>query len=173
MAQATTDVYIFRGIRFAAPPTGNLRFSKPAPPLQEPKSQINDGSLWHGCQPVVPGWIAPPQFTTGYVGDEDCLFLDLYVPKKVFDGKAGYVPTMFWLFSGAFVVGSSRTEGPPWGLLEKAEGKMIYVSANYRLGAFGWLAGPTFRKGEGVVENAGFYDQLSGRWAQFKRIEGC
>lgn len=111
---------------------------------------------------MVPGWIAPPQFTIGYVGDEDCLFLDVWVPKKVFDGKAGHVPTMFWLFSGAFVVGSSRTEGPPWGLLKAADKPMIYVATNYRLGAYGWLAGPTFRKGAGTVENAGLHDQIAG-----------
>jgi len=91
--------YVFRNVRFAAPPVGNLRWAKPAPP--QPNSTLHDGSYGPKCVQsavsglnlVGPGNTSPVgaainQFLGGIPvplfqgGDEDCLFLDLYVPGK-------------------------------------------------------------------------------------------
>ena len=65
---ATGDFYVYANVRFAAPPVGSLRFQEPQPPLQE--TTINDGSVTGNC------------FT-----QEDCLFLDIYVPASAQAGS--------------------------------------------------------------------------------------
>lgn len=113
--------------------------------------------------------------------NEDCLFLDVMVPKNVFE-KGGTsalkgAPVMVWIFGGGYVFGSKTNYGDPAGILARSEtgGRegVVYVAINYRcvlvkrtcctwllmnnrLGAFGWLAGPTF-SGQGGTPNLGLY----------------
>lgn len=101
---------------------------------------------------------------------EDCLFLDIYVPGSVLttaqkNGTAN-TPVVVWLFGGAFVFGSKDylSGGPDLkpmyngtGLLMADTGNVIFVAGNYRLGAFGWLAGTTMES-QGLP-NAGLSDQ--------------
>jgi hypothetical protein len=65
---ATGDFYVYKNVRFAAPPVGSLRFQKPQPPLTE--TTINDGAIGGNC------------YT-----QEDCLFLDIYVPASAQAGS--------------------------------------------------------------------------------------
>ena len=105
---------------------------------------------------------------------EDCLFLDVYVPKSAFDSGAANTPVVVWFFGGAYIFGSKNAFGPnmPFysgdGILESASKipkDVIFVAGNYRVGAFGWLAGPTMKK-DGLP-NAGLYDQrLVLQWVQ-------
>ncbi len=97
---------------------------------------------------------------------EDCLFLDVYVPSSAFAPGAAKTPVVVWFFGGAFLFGSKNQFGAdnPFytgqGLLEAAArfGRdVIFVAGNYRLGAFGWLAGPSV-EADGRP-NAGLYDQ--------------
>jgi carboxylesterase type B len=100
---------------------------------------------------------------------EDCLFLDVAVPQKIFDnrGKGSGAAVFVWIHGGGYVGGSK--EGSPTGFLKRstnhnAEG-VVYVALNYRLGAFGWLSGPTFQA-DGTA-NAGLYDQrFALEWVQ-------
>jgi carboxylesterase type B len=102
--------YNFSNIRYAAPPVGNLRFTVPTPPTGR---VFNNGSHAVTCIQVAPAWTADtdawlangtaalnisagyqaPNLTTlppvDYQTSEDCLFLDLMVPKDIFD-NAGY-----------------------------------------------------------------------------------
>jgi carboxylesterase type B len=102
---------------------------------------------------------------------EDCLFLDVVVPKKVFDnaGKGKGAAVLVWIYGGGYTIGSKSGSGNPAGLIKRslnhdAEG-VIYVTLNYRLGAFGWLSGPTFQK-DGTA-NAGLHDQrFALEWVQ-------
>ena len=99
------------------------------------------------------------------------MFLDVVVPKKIFDkgpgGKGAAV--MVWIYGGGYTAGSKSASGNPAGLIKRSmthgrEG-IIYVALNYRLGAFGWLAGPTLQS-DGVA-NAGLYDQrFALEWVQ-------
>lgn len=98
--------------------------------------------------------------------EEDCLFLDVVVPQKVFE-KAGHSPdaparpVLVHLHGGGYCIGSKAFYNDPVGLLSRSQTDgsdgIVYAAMNYRLGAFGWLAGPSFQK-DGTA-NAGFYDQ--------------
>lgn len=77
---------------------------------------------------------------------------------------------MVWSFGGGFYSGSAESQGNPAGLVARSVSGtspgMIYVSFNYRLGALGWLSGPTFST-SGGTQNAGLYDQrLVLEWVQ-------
>ena len=101
--------------------------------------------------------------------DLDCLFLDVIVPKKTMDQakKGSGTPVLVWIFGGGYTA-NDKTSLNPAGLVDRgiANGKeYIFVAMNYRLGAFGWLAGPTLQS-DGTA-NAGLYDQrLALEWIQ-------
>ncbi len=105
---------------------------------------------------------------------EDCLFLDVYVPRASLLSRAADTPVVVWFYGGAFLFGSKSQFGPklPFysgqGIVESAASfnqRVIFVAGNYRVGAFGWLAGPSMaRDGR---PNAGLYDQrLLLQWVQ-------
>lgn len=101
---------------------------------------------------------------------EDCLFLDVFAPKQIFEqaGKGPGAPVLVWIYGGGYTGGSKNYN--PAGLLaasgNKTQGDIIYVAMNYRLGALGWLSGPTFQA-EGGVSNLGLYDQrMALEWIQ-------
>ncbi|KAK4981106.1 hypothetical protein LTR66_010207 [Elasticomyces elasticus] len=102
---------------------------------------------------------------------EDCLFLDVVVPEQIFNSAdKGYgAPVLVWIYGGGYTLGGKSSSGNPAGLLERGKtsngGNVIYVSMNYRLGAFGWLSGPTFQANG--TANAGLYDQrMALEWVQ-------
>ncbi|KAL8800938.1 MAG: hypothetical protein Q9182_004820 [Xanthomendoza sp. 2 TL-2023] len=182
------DIYVFKNIRFAAPPTGNLRWAKPAPPT--PESGIQDGSYGPTCiqapikgpQLTGPGADSPigqafNQFLGGIPvpslqkASEDCLFLDIYVPAKAINNPSLKLPVISWIYGGAFIFGAKDQAEPilPFydgtGLLQQSGGNVIFVASNYRLGAYGFLAGTTMEK-DGLP-NAGLYDQRAAlQWIQ-------
>ncbi|PIG80691.1 carboxylesterase [Aspergillus arachidicola] len=106
---------------------------------------------------------------------EDCLFLDVVVPQKVFGRAQGktpvpkesLAPVIVYFYGGGHALGNKGGVDPS-GLIQRSQqqGKdgVIHVALNYRLGAFGWLAGHTVsRKG---TPNAALHDQLLGlTWA--------
>jgi acetylcholinesterase len=88
--------------------------------------------------------------------------LDVFVPKGVLT-KAGQgfgAPVLVWIYGGGYTFGNKYND--PAGLLaasgNSSNGEIIYVSINYRLGAFGFQAGPSFNA-EGGVSNVGLHDQ--------------
>ncbi|KAA6409016.1 MAG: carboxylesterase family [Lasallia pustulata] len=106
---------------------------------------------------------------------EDCLFLDVVVPQAIFHKASNTTndtcgaPVLVWIYGGGYTAGDKSGSGNPAGLIKASqvtgsEG-VIYVSMNYRLGAFGWLSGPTLQS-DGTA-NAGLYDQrLALEWVQ-------
>lgn len=109
-----------------------------------------------------------PSPIPGGAEDEDCLFLDIYVPNKVLPPKsASKVPVVVYIFGGAYIFGGKETvitsEGKQWslydgqGTINTAENGIIWVVANYRLSAYGWLAGDTVE--HNGSPNAALYDQ--------------
>lgn len=191
----TGNYYNFSNIRYAAPPTGNLRFRAPKAPKKN-RGTIQTGSPDRICAQAGPAWsIIAGQFIPEYLQGqtvfnessfntstgpappldprttEDCLFLDVLVPKNIFDnaGKGKGAPVLVWIYGGGYTEGSKSGSGNPAGLLAASGGtkgdKIIYVSMNYRLGAFGWLSGPTFQ--ENGTANAGLHDQrFALKWVQ-------
>ena len=117
----TTQIYLFKNIRFAAPPLGSLRFAAPAPPEPD-SSTIHDGSYGPICRQSVPAGgfnvvgpgnehplgatinqivgQAPSAFTSE--GDEDCLFLDVYVPGAAVRKDRTGLKVVVYLTGGAY-----------------------------------------------------------------------
>ena len=124
-------IQVFRGIRYAAPPTGDRRFRPPVAP--EPWTDVADCTKHSPVAPQNPspleamfGADPPPQ-------SEDCLTLNVFTPAT--DG--GSRPVMVWIHGGAFVTGSGST---PWydGTSFATRHDIVVVTINYRLGALGF-----------------------------------
>jgi para-nitrobenzyl esterase len=150
---------VFRGIPFAKPPTGELRFRAPQAP--EP---------WTGVRPARAFGPSAMQSLSGLTGNtvpeplsEDCLYLNVYTPAV--DGRRR--PVFFWIHGGAFVSGSSSQALYDGGRLCE-RGDVVVVTINYRLGALGfshWSEAERARLG--VTSNAGNLDQVAAlRWVQ-------
>ncbi|KAL9582931.1 MAG: hypothetical protein Q9203_005285 [Teloschistes exilis] len=108
---------------------------------------------------------------------EDCLFLDVVVPEQIFaqtqnsTSASKGAPVLVWIYGGGYTAGEKTGGGlyNPAGLIKASQvdgsDGVIYVAPNYRLGAFGWLAGPSVQS-DGTA-NAGLYDQrLALQWVQ-------
>lgn len=104
---------------------------------------------------------------------EDCLFLDIYAPASNFDGSGKPIkqlPVIVWFYGGAYAFGSKNLGGglPLYtgqSMLAAQDYQAVFVAGNYRLGAFGWLAG-SYMESAGQP-NAGLYDQaLLLSWVQ-------
>jgi len=125
------QVSVFRGIPFAAPPIGPLRFRAPQP-----------AAPWHGVRSALAFGPAAMQGTSKVLGmeaigpkSEDCLYLNVFTPAA--DGRKR--PVMFWIHGGAFKLGSASS--PLYeGSRLAARGDVVVVTTNYRLGALGYLS---------------------------------
>ena len=126
-------IFIFKGIPYAAPPIGNLRWLPPQTAIP-----------WQGIRPAKEfGSIAPQNEMPGgdvlglemnETQDEDCLFLNIWT--RGLDNKRR--PVMIWIHGGAFIIGSgSQTMYRNHNLVARKD--LVLVSINYRLGAFGFL----------------------------------
>lgn len=154
------DVESFKGIRYAAPPLGELRWREPQP--AKPWDGVFDASEYgNDCMQVpFPSDAAP----LGTPPAEDCLFLNVWRPA---DAEAGdELPVLVWIYGGGFVNGGSSPavyDGSSF-----AEKDVVFVSFNYRLGRFGFFAHPALTAAaEGPLGNYGYMDQIAAlNWVQ-------
>jgi carboxylesterase type B len=134
--------------------------------LEQPKKQR---SVWSsrvigcGLGALLPALLLlalPAWVWSGMLGDEDCLFLNVYTPAAA---AAEPRAVMVWIHGGAYVAGSSRLDDMQYGSsLEMVGEDVVHVTLNYRLGAFGFLF-----LGEGWTANRGLQDQQAAlRWVQ-------
>ena len=135
--------YKFQNVRFAAPPTGSLRFAAPAWPAKENTTNV--------------GNYADPNVACNTA--EDCLFCDIYAPAAAFTSNKKF-PVAQWYWGGGYAFGS-KTTNTPEGLYNVSKG-FVWISCNHRLGVFGLVNGPTFAN-EGGATNAaaGSYTHLT------------
>ena len=147
-------VQIFRGIAYAKPPVGALRFRAPEP--LEPWSGIRDATSFGSSAPQPSMALPLPGMDVGPM-DEDCLYLNVYTPGA--DGARR--PVLVWIHGGGFVIGSGSQ--PIYNGAQLARrGDAVVVTINYRLGPLGYLflcdLCPDL---EGAVGNAGMRDQVA------------
>ncbi|QHT70791.1 carboxylesterase family protein [Rhodocytophaga rosea] len=158
---ASGDVHIYKGIPYAAPPIGNLRWKAPQP-----------APSWKGVRPCVafgPNAMQPVPVPSGAYGkeilippdgpiSEDCLYLNVWAPAKKANKKR---PVLVIVHGGGFTGGSgsiSLLDGE-----QMARKGLVVVSINYRLGVFGFLAHPalTAESPHHSSGNYGILDQIA------------
>jgi para-nitrobenzyl esterase len=148
-----TGMRIYRGIPYAAPPVGPLRWAEPQP--AKPWQGVRDASDYGpNCMQQAAPLSNQPM-------SEDCLFLNVVTPAKSADA---HLPVMVWIHGGGFRGGSGRLN--PGNL---AANGVIVVSINYRLGVFGFMAHPelTAASPHHASGNYGLMDQIAAlRWVR-------
>ena len=157
---AERDVLAFKGIPYAAPPVGDLRWREPraAAPWQGTRKAQTFGA---GC-------IATPGVPAEFGGDtgrqsEDCLTLNVWTPKL---GGAAKLPVMVWIHGGAYVFGSGGV--PLYNGAALAKRGAVVVTINYRLMQLGFFVHPALDKERpGGPANFGLLDQIAAlKWVK-------
>ncbi len=149
-------VEVFKGVPFAAPPVGDLRWRPPAPAARWTGVRKADRYA-PGCEPIplpnaLPG---APKVPTS----EDCLYLNVWTPAK---SPSARLPVMVWIYGGGFAAGA--TSYPAYDGARLARRGVVVVSVAYRLGPFGYLAHPEL-SAESPSHGSGTYglmDQIAG-----------
>jgi len=152
---ATSTGYVFRGVPYAAPPTGDLRWRPPAPVI--PWQGLRDATQFGAGCPQQLSTFATPPFS------EDCLFLNVYT-TSLHSEDGGGRPVIVWIHGGGWTQGDGRGfDGT-----KLAQDGVVVVTINYRLGALGWLAHPALAaQPGGPTGNYGQMDQQAAlRWVQ-------
>jgi para-nitrobenzyl esterase len=154
------DITSFKGIPFAAPPVGMNRWRAPQP-----------AAKWEGVREATkygadcmqlpfPSDAAP----LGTPPDEDCLYLNVWTPAHSAEAN---LPVMVWIYGGGFVNGGSSPA--VYSGRHFAEGGVVFVSFNYRVGRFGFFAFPALSKEQAgqPLNNYAYMDQIAAlRWVQ-------
>jgi carboxylesterase type B len=138
--------FAFRGIPFAKPPVGELRFERPQP--GEKWEGIRDGSMEGPMCPQIDFFTQQPQFT------EDCLFLNVYTPEEPRPSTEGGKAVMLEFHGGGYQFGSGTTA--MLGMGRFMDRDVIVVTFNYRLNVFGFLA----TDDDAAPGNYGLWDQV-------------
>jgi para-nitrobenzyl esterase len=159
------SITAFKGIPFAAPPVGNLRWSEPKPVISW-KGVRKTAEFRSSCVQTIHNELKPwtYEFMTHNQISEDCLYLNVWTPAK---SAAGKLPVFVYVYGGAFNSGSGAVplyDGE--GLAKKG---IVVVTFNYRVGAFGFLALPelTRESRHHASGNYGLLEQIAAlRWVQ-------
>ncbi len=137
---------IFKGIPYAEPPIGDLRFCPPV--VKKPWDGVLDATKYGYCS--VQGYTAlEDYFGKLQPESEDCLNLNIWTPAADNNKR----PVMFWIHGGAFIMGGGIDPLYDGSALAR-RGDVVVVTINYRLGALGYLYVP------GVTANVGQLDQI-------------
>jgi len=140
------EVTVFRGIPFAAPPVGDLRWQSPQPPIP-----------WQGVKVADDFAPACLQRRNIYMS-EDCLYLNVWTKAESSTDK---LPVMVWIHGGGW--SSGATSSGTYDGFEFANKDVVLVSVNYRMNAFGFMAHPALsaESEKGVSGNYGILDHIA------------
>ncbi|MBP5486683.1 MAG: carboxylesterase family protein [Bacteroidales bacterium] len=163
----TPGVTVFKGIPYAAPPVGDLRWKAPQPVRHWNNLKVCDSwgnPAWQ--TPHTPGGYTPEFFFDGDPEfSEDCLYLNVWTPAA--GEKEAKLPVTLWIHGGGYVAGwgfEPEMDGEEWA----AHGGVL-VTFNYRLGLLGFLSHPALsaESPEGVSGNYGMLDQIAAlKWVK-------
>ena len=161
--QGTTedDLHVFRGVPFATPPVGELRFRAPRPP--EPWNGVKEAAEFgpYAIQTYAPGGDLIAFFNMPT--DENCLTLNIWTPG-LDDAKR---PVMFWIHGGAYAAGAGSAATYDGQQLAR-RGDVVVVTINYRIGALGFLYNQALIDGDDPhTGNYGMRDQVAAlKWVR-------
>lgn len=154
------NIHLWRGIPYAAPPVGPMRWRAPGP--VQPWSGVRQAdtfsaSSWQNidyCRELGGG--DPGRFS------EDCLYLNVWSPAA----RSAPLPVMVWLHGGGYTLGAGSL--PPYDGKALAQRDVVVVTVNYRLGHLGFFAHPALDGEENEpLNNFGLLDQIAAlRWVQ-------
>jgi para-nitrobenzyl esterase len=156
LIQGTSEdgLTVYRGIPFAAPPIGDLRWRAPQP-----------AAKWEGVRQVTKFAPGPIQAWGAPAGkSEDCLYLNVWTPAK---SASDRIPVLVWIYGGGFNGGS--TSEPVYGGEKLAKKGVVQVSIAYRVGQLGFMSHPELSKEspDHVSGNYGLLDMIAGlKWVQ-------
>ncbi len=164
MASAARDVTVFRGVPYAAPPVGELRWKRPQPVVKWKgvrKADTFSNICWQPGNAVGTFYGNEFYWKEQTVQSEDCLYLNIWTPTNAVGHPEKRLPVAFWVHGGAYFNGYGHEitmDGDAW-----AQRGVILVTINYRLGIFGFLAHPELsaESPDGTSGNYGTYDQVA------------
>lgn len=150
VATASPGIVAFKGIPYAAPPTGEFRWRAPRPAAKWDGVRAMD-QFQSPC--VQPKRAAPGEFA----GSEDCLYLNVWTPAKAASEK---LPVMVWVHGGGFRDGTGSM--PLYDGEQFARKGVVLVTLNYRLGVIGFLSHPELSRESGHGSgNYGLLDSIA------------
>ncbi|MBC8161563.1 MAG: carboxylesterase/lipase family protein [Roseiflexaceae bacterium] len=154
------EIVAFKGIPYAAPPVGDLRWRAPQP-----------AAAWQDVRPATAYGSACPQPVSqeiagaGDIGtkSEDCLYMNIWTPRP---DPATKLPVIVWIHGGAFRIGAAGVVG--YSGVPLATRGAVMVSFNYRMGQLGFFAHPALAaENPGGPANFGLLDQIAAlTWVQ-------
>jgi para-nitrobenzyl esterase len=146
------EVSVFRGIPYAAPPVGNLRWKPPQP--AEPWDGIRECTQFSAISPQV----EPAGMVSGFLLSEDCLYLNVLTPARRMDEK---LPVLVWMHGGGYSSGCGNDR--IWNNSRLPQYGAVVVTLNHRLGPIGLFAHPALSKEspESVSGNYLFLDIIA------------
>ncbi|HEY6132194.1 MAG TPA: carboxylesterase family protein, partial [Halioglobus sp.] len=135
------NTYAWQGIPFAAPPLGELRWRAPRP--AEPWQEVRETIAFRDPCPQLSGPLdGLPDDSGAVVGNEDCLYLNIWSPRLHSITDAEKLPVMLWIHGGGNTIGTANTY--PGNRLAGSE-QVVVVTINYRLGFLGWMSHAALR----------------------------
>lgn len=154
VGEAKDGVNVFRGVPFAKPPVGNLRWKAP----QKPDKWLGDRAAL-AFEPPCPQPVNADQKTAnggGVAGvqSEDCLYLNVYAPAN-----ASKAPIVLWLYGGASYLGAGHLGS--YDGTSNAKAGVITIPINYRLGALGTFSHPALSKEGGATGGYALMDAVA------------
>ncbi|KAH9994629.1 Alpha/Beta hydrolase protein [Russula vinacea] len=156
------EVASFKGIRFAHPPVGHLRWEPPVPFVSSETQNAN--SLGPSCVQQIPyerqALFEELHNTPAVPENEDCLFLNVWAPAPI---SGSLKPVIVWIYGGGLVLGTASD--PEYDGTSFAKNQdVVFVTFNYRTNVFGF---PTSQDLSAEHNNFGFLDQeLALAWVQ-------
>ncbi len=153
----SSSIAVFKGIPYAAPPVGDLRWRAPRPVAPWQGIRKTDQFSASCVQNIVTErkpWTF--EFMTHGEISEDCLYLNIWTPAK---SAAEKRPVLLWMYGGGNVEGSAAV--PVYDGEGLAKKGLVVVTINYRLGVFGFFTHPELTKESDTSGNYGILDQLA------------